>query len=524
VSLARTAAVCLLLLWSRPGRLLAQVDTTAQTPLQYDITLVPSDTSAHLLGEVQTAWRLRTVNPVELRLDSTFRVIRVLVDGKPNTRLSRTMYARQGGEVVVPHEKAPGDTLSTRVRYHGIPRGGFRAGPNQYGERTLAATTSNGAARLWLPVPGGPPARVAVSLNVQASDSERVAGPGTLERIDTLSYGRSTWHFRLDEPVPLTGIALAAGRYVVTSLARDGCPGRCVPVTAWSYRQDEEFAVKGPFRRSGQMVDYFAGLVGTFPYPGLAHVESTLPGVTAGASVALYDEAAYRRRALDETTVARATAGQWFGNAVAPGDSAAQVLSDGLAEYLAALWLGHADGDSAFRARMRTLADSARRAGPDGASAGSSSRVEAARGAWIVHQLRGLVGDSAFFGGLAQYYRAYRDSTVGASELERIMSAAAGKDLGWYFQQALTRPGYPIVEVRWRQQGRTLALELRQTQPRAWGAFRVPGLGVRVDGRVVTVDLTGPVTRTELKDVRGKVKRVEVDEVGWWLVEEKVGR
>ena len=521
MKLARAAVICALIPWSRPSRLLAQVDTTtAHTPLQYDVTLVASDTGAHALVEVQTAWRLRTVNPIELQLDSAMRVVRVLVDGKPNTRLSRTMYARQGGEVVVPHEKAPGDTLSTRVRHHGIPRGGLRVGPNQYGDRTLAATSSGGAARFWLPVPAGPPGKVTLAFHVQASDGQRVAAPGTLQKIDTLAYGHTTWHYRLDAPVPLTAMAVAAGPYTVTPLARDHCPGTCVPVTAWAYQQDYQSAVGGPFRRAGMMVDYFTGLVGPFPYPGLAHVESTLPGVAPGASVVLYDVAGYRGRTLDESTVARATARQWFGNAVTPGDSAGRVLSEGLVEYLAALWRGHADGDSAFRAAMRTLADSARRAAP-GAASGTA---EDARGAWIIHQLRGLAGDSAFFRGLAGYYRTYRDSTTSAAEFERSMSVAAGKQLGWYFQQALTQPGYPIIQVRWRQKGHTLALELAQTQPREWGVFRVPGLGLLVDGKPLKVDLSGRETRTEVKDVRGKVKRVEVDEEGWWLVEGGDGR
>jgi aminopeptidase N len=505
VSLAHTVVCLALIFWSRPCRLLAQADTTrAHTPLQYDVTLVTSDTGAHVLLEVQTAWRLRTVNPVELQLDSVMRVIRVLVDGKPNTRLSRTMYARQGGEVVVPHEKAPGDTLSTRVRYHGYPAGGIRVGANQYGDRTLAATSSGGAARFWLPVPGGPPAKALLAFHVQASEGERVVAPGTLQKIDTLSGGNTTWHYRLDSPVPLTAMAAAAGHYVVTPLARLRSPGKQVPVAVWTYRQDDEFAMGGPFRRAGMMVDYLSGLVGEFPYPGLAHVESTLPGIAAGASVVLYDQASYRGHTLDEPAVARATARQWFGDAVTPGDSGARVLSDGLAEYLAALWRGHADGDSAFRTAMRTLADSARRAAPT------------ARGAWIVHQLRGLVGDSAFFRGLAGYYRTYRDSTTGAAEFERSMSAAAGKDLGWYFRQALAQPGYPIIELRWRQKGRTLALELVQRQPGS--GFRMPGLGLLVDGKPVRVDVTGRETRAEVKDVRGKVKRVEVDEGGWWLV------
>ena len=58
--------------------------------LHYDITLVPSDTSTHVLSEVQITWRLGSTMPVRMELDSAMRVIRVLVDGKPNTRLSRT--------------------------------------------------------------------------------------------------------------------------------------------------------------------------------------------------------------------------------------------------------------------------------------------------------------------------------------------------------------------------------------------------------------------------------------------------
>jgi hypothetical protein len=36
--------------------------------------------------------------------------------------------------------------------------------------------------------------------------------------------------------------------------------------------------------------------------------------------------------------------------------------------------------------------------------------------------------------------------------------------------------------------------------------------------------VTARETRTDVKEVRGKVRRVEVDEGGWWLVEGKYGR
>src|SRR5206468_420885 len=43
------------------------------------------------------------------------------------------------------------------------------------------------------------------------------------------------------------------------------------------------------------------------------------------------------------------------------------------------------------------------------------------KGAWVLHSLRGLVGDSAFFTGLARYYRAYEHRNALSSDFARVM-------------------------------------------------------------------------------------------------------
>jgi aminopeptidase N len=67
------------------------------------------------------------------------------------------------------------------------------------------------------------------------------------------------------------------------------------------------------------------------------------------------------------------------------------------------------------------------------------------KGSWVLHQLRGLVGDSAFYNGLRGYYREYRDSTALSADFARVMSQAAKQDLDWYFRQALLQPGFPML-------------------------------------------------------------------------------
>lgn len=322
------------------GGVAAQADTSApgHVPTHYEITLVPSDTGAHVLAEVETSWRLGSAAPVVAELDSTFRVVRVLMDGKPNTRISRTQFARGPGDVLVPHEKAAGDTLTTRIRYHGIPRGGLRAGPNRFGARTLVAEAATVDPFFWLPVPERPLRTASVALHVQADSGGRAIANGVLIRVDTLAYGHATWHYRLDQPIPLSSVVAAAGPYATATLPKQACTPACAPVSVWTWSGDSAFAAQGPFRRAADMMEFFTRLLGPLPYPSLAHVEAAIPtAVVSGASVILYAESGYAGRTLAEAVVARETARQWL----RPG------APDSAAEYLATLWRSSAEGKAA---------------------------------------------------------------------------------------------------------------------------------------------------------------------------------
>ncbi|MEO7136919.1 MAG: M1 family metallopeptidase [Gemmatimonadales bacterium] len=500
--------------------------------LHYDITLVPSDTGTHVLGEVQITWRLGSTEPVRMQLDSAMRVIRVLIDGKPNTRISRTMYARSSTEIDVPHQKQPGDTLSTRVRYRGFTRDGLIIGTNQYGDRTVFADNWPDRAHLWLASDDRPADKATVTFHVQAPIGQQVIANGLLEKIDTLPYGHAVWHYQLDTPIPVYNMVVGVGRLARSALPKAGCAVKCVPLSVWAYPQDSAYAVSGPFRRAGNMVDYFSGLFGPFPYPALAHVESsTRFGGMENATAIFYDQKLYRDQKLNESLVAHETAHQWFGDAVTPREWPHLWLSEGFATYLAALWKGQADGDSAFRASMKKAADQV-------LSSQASERpvVDTAqrdlmellntnsyqKGGWVLHQLRGIVGDSAFFAGLRRYYTSYKDSTAISSDFARVMSETAGKDLDWYFRQALTQPGYPILDVRWKHGGKKLTLDISQTQKPEWGTYQIPNLELLVDGKLVRVDITGSKTHKVIEGIGKKPSRVEVDPNGWWLLKTTV--
>ena len=341
------------------------------TARHYEITLVPADTGTHLLGEVQTSWTLRSAESVAALLDSTMRVVRVLVDGKPNTRISRTMYGRSGQDVVVPHQKAAGDSISTRIRYHGLATGSAWLGDDR-GNRAFVAGGWAGS-HFWLPVPPGPTQRVSATLNVQAPLSHRVLSNGVLTRIDTLPYGHATWHYRLDSVAPLASLGVATGSYAVVPLAPR--------VELWTQPADSAAAVAGPFRRAGEMVEHMTARLGPLPYARVAHVTAPgLPAPWAGGGLAFHPAARLRDGGTDERGVARATALQWL-------DGADRQVAAEIADWLAGEWV---------------------QGGPP---------REPAR----LTRLRSSLGEASFRRGLQAFVRSQREGRGSAADLSAAM-------------------------------------------------------------------------------------------------------
>lgn len=501
--------------------------------LHYDVTLVIGDTGTHIVGQVQTTWLLGSVEPVEIELDSSLRVIRVLMDGRENNRMSRTMYARETASVVLPHEKAPGDTLVSLIRYHGPVKDGLVIGTNSYGQRVVFADNWPDRVHKWLPTLDHPSDKATVDFNVEVPAGMSAIANGVLLKVDSLPRGRTLWHFSMKQRIPAYGMVVGAGPLTTTALTDAACAIKCVPLSVVSYAQDSAWAVTGPFRRSGDMVDFFSQVVGPFPYDRLSHVESTtIFGGMENPTAIFYPDQAYGAKRLREETVAHETAHQWFGDAVTERDWHHLWLSEGFATYFAALWLGHADGDSAFRGSMRRgaeqlLTDTVTIERPiiDPAASdlmGLLNLNNYPKGAWVLHSLRGLIGDSAFYGGIREYYARYRDSTALSSDFASAMEQVSGKPLTWYFTQALTQPGYPVLDVTWQRRGTRLDLVIRQVQKDAWGLFRLPNLQLAVDGKSFPIPVEGRETRISLQGIRSTPKEVVVDPAGWWLLKSTV--
>jgi len=327
-------------------------------------------------------------------------------------------------------------------------------------------------------------------------------------------------------------MVVGAARLAVTALAPAACAVRCVPVTVLGYPADAAWAVEGPFRRASEMVDFFSETFGPFPYGELRHVQtSTIFGGMENSTAIFYDERSWSAHRLSEGTVAHETAHQWFGDAVSQSDWHHLWLSEGFASYSGALWAEHTRGTEGLREMMQQAAQRIRQTpvrdrpiiDPDESRLMSLLNANNyQKGSWVLHSLRGMVGDAVFFAGIQAYYAAHRHGNALSRDFATTMERASGNSLDWYFRQALTQPGYPILEVTSRPVAGGLEVRLIQVQESAWGSFRIPGLQIRINGTLHQIDLDGRDVTRVLPVDRADGATLEVDPFGWWLLDVRV--
>jgi aminopeptidase N len=143
------------------------------------------------------------------------------------------------------------------------------------------------------------------------------------------------------------------------------------------------------------------------------------------------------------------------------------------------------------------------------------------KGAWVLHMLRGMLGDSVFFDGLRHYYDAHRYGNATTADLRHALEQASGKDLQWFFQQWVYEPGYPQLQVsrQWDADSSVVVMKVAQVQPSSWPAFRAPvTLAFSTPGGVVRRSgwLEGRQTTLRFK-LPTEPTSVTLDPDGWLL-------
>lgn len=428
----------------------------------YEVRLTLPDTGQSITACVTIRYTLGSTSDRTLRLDLVGMTIDSIWEGQHS-------YDGRVLNVLPSHTYVGANR--TAVCYHGVPQDGLIIGSNAHGRRVVFADNWPERARFWLPVVDHPRAKATVQWSLSAPPPWRVVATGT------------------SHPIPTYTMVIGASAFTVSKHRPVINRRDTIPIEVWAYPEDSAYADSVPFRRATEIVEVMQRLVGPYPYENLKHVQSsTRFGGMENATAIFYAEKPYVERRMGEGVVRHETAHQWFGDAVTPRDWPHLWLSEGFASYFDWVIGAALDGDSVLKRGMLANAESyfssdvTDRPIVDSANAGEPMRLLNAnsypKASWVLHMLRGVMGDSAFFRGLRTYYRTYRDSTATSEDFQEIMEFAAGMELSWFFRQWLHQPGYPQLDVSWQYDataGRVL-VGITQSQKPEWGLFRLPVL------------------------------------------------
>ena len=463
---------------------------------QYQFEIILPDTGRTIRGRATISFTGAAAND-SLRLDLLLPVDSVIAGG------ASLAFTQQRGAVAIALGRSMRDSASVTVVYHGTPDDGLVISSDKRGRWQAFGDNWPNRARHWLPTVDHPSDKAFVTWRIDAPARLTVIANGALDS-QTTTAGRTIWTWRESRPLPTYLMVIAAAELVQHPVIDARCvrteSGGCLAQTVYT-ASDSNVAVPPAFGRATDITAFYSSIVAPFPYEKLAHLQSTtIFGGMENATAIFYSDQSFRRGTMSTGLIAHETAHQWFGDAVTERTWAHLWLSEGFATYFAELYSEHVFGRDTLVARMRAIrkvliADSAgamTRPVLDTAQTDYMRLLNAnsyEKGGFVLHMARALIGDSAFFQGIRAYYGAHRHGNADSDDLRTALETSSGRDLRWFFDQWLRRPGFPEIAWTWSydQAAQRVYLVVRQ-RPR-FGNFRFP-LVVEVEQR------NGVISRT----------------------------
>lgn len=228
-----------------------------------------------------------------------------------------------------------------------------------------------------------------------------------------------------------------------------GAAGTAIDVSA-----PDMFSARRAATYADRALAFFSGKLGAYP---LASLKVTSADVLTAQSymgmIVLPDHLfKYAERAALEREIAFHVARQYFGLLCANDPQLEPWLDDSLCSYAELLYIEHIYGRKAFLSALNDrVLDALKITLPgyvyvDSATTYFSSALEyrqviMERGAAVMHEVRGLLGDEAFFEALRLYVASTRGKTASIGDMFSALSEASGRDVSYFLMEMLRTIG-----------------------------------------------------------------------------------
>lgn len=457
------------------------------------------------------------VHPVDvllLQLDSKLQVDSV------RTSMRSLPFTHQAGWLTV----QLGRTLQTRERvevtvfYGGIPHeavrppwdGGFTWATTPSGQPWIATSVQGEGADLWWPVkdhPSDEPDSMHLRFTVPAPLF--AASNGRLTAVDTLPNHRLRYVWHVSTPINNYGVAVHAGPYEVLEDTFTSVAGETFPLYFYVLPENRVDAER-LFPQIRAHLAWFEARLGPYPFRADKYAVAHTPflGMEHQTLIAYGSNFSDGDDGFDWLHH-HELGHEWWGNLVTAWDWRDFWIHEGFCTYMQALYAEDLQGEAGYmRQMLRYRAPILNRlplAPFETRTTDQMYFTNAARrtpnndiyykGAWVLHSLRYVMGDEAFFEALRRFVypteAEERQLTphparfVTTSDFITLASTVHGAPLDWFFEVYLRQPELPQLHVEERAGGMFMQWQTPNNLP-----FPMPVELRWSDNRVERVEVT----------------------------------
>jgi len=394
-------------------------------------------------------------------------------------------------------------SYSVRVEYAATPKEGlYFTGPDaEYPGKEVQAWTHSEpeSARFWFPCHDHPTDKSTSEVMVTVPKGFRVISNGKLVSVKE-EGARATYHWREDVPHSTYLTSFVAGKFGEITQEVGGIKLR------YNFPESKRSDVLRYFGETPRIIQVMEELTGT-KYPYEKYDQTTVEDFVAGGeeninattlAMNYYPEAgteedfqpAYAMPFNNAVNlVAHEAAHMWFGDWVTCSDWCHAWVNEAYATYLQSLYVERTRGADEMKWGMGAREveyfeedeTEYRRPVVDRDYVWPHDVFDHTlyrKGASMLHELRYLMGDEAFFGGIAEFLRRHAKGCADTDDMRKAMEAVSGLQLEEFFEQSFLRPGYPEfdVEYAWDDRAKTATLRVKQVQDTSDGTpvFKLP--------------------------------------------------
>ncbi len=345
-----------------------------------------------------------------------------------------------------------------RVGYEGFPYGEGVFGSivfrrRLYNVREVYTFSSPWYAHTWWPCKDVLEDKATGRFAITVPEDLLVASNGLLTAVEEVGLDQKQFVWETDYPTTTYLFCFAATNFDTFDATWDYA-GYSMPVNYFIYPEHNTPGARGVWLKAVDMLTVFSDLYGLYPF-----VNEKYGMYEMGYGGGMEHQTMTAQGNFFEDVTAHELAHQWWGDDVTCATWHDIWLNEGFATYSEALWFENEPGSSGLPALHAAMAERV----PtilwgsvyvydisDDANI-FNYNLRYLKAAWVVHMLRFVVGDEAFYDILATYRSLYTGGNATTADFQAVCEAVHGQDLTWFFYQWVYDDGAPMYRYGWTQ-------------------------------------------------------------------------